>query len=129
MVWLIVAGLLGNAQKAGLFATLGLVLFFTSGRLPQFVDSCLSHLSWYWVYTQFKTPPRFVFVTAFAVFVAAGLFLTSKLKHTGSWTKVLNLFALVLVMFPITEIARTKRPIMSTEQETGRRVDSCTKRI
>ena len=55
MVWLIVTGLLGNAQKAGLFATLGLVVFYTSGRLPQFVDSWLSQLSWYWVHTQVKT--------------------------------------------------------------------------
>ena len=35
MIWLVVTGLLGSAQKAGLFTTLGLFLFYTSGRFPQ----------------------------------------------------------------------------------------------
>ena len=57
------------------------------------------------------------FLVAFLIFVAAGLFLMARLKHPGSWTKVLNLFSLALVIFPVGEVIRTKRlPPSAPEQ-------------
>ena len=88
VVWLIFTGLLGNAQKAGLFATLGLVLFYTSGRLPQFVDSSLSRIELeLGVHASRDSSRALLYLTAFVIFVAAGLLLASKVKHTGFWTK------------------------------------------
>jgi hypothetical protein len=119
VIWLIVTGLLGNAQKAGLFTTIGLVFFYTSGRLPQLADSWLSDLSDYWVKTDVVTPPRLVFLAAFALVMTVGLFLTSRLKHVGTWTRLLNLFALVLILFPIGQVIRTGRLPRGPRQLSG----------
>lgn len=116
VVWLIVTGLLGNAHKAALFATLGGVCFFNSGRLPQFANDFLHELSWYWVVTQVNLPPRPVFLTVFLMLAGLGLWLASRLPISRSWTKALNLFALLLVILPIMEIARTK-PILEKTAE------------
>lgn len=108
-VWLIVSAVLGNVHKAGLFVTLGIVLFHTSGRFPHFVNATLSSLSKYWVATRVETSPRLVYLAASAVLVPAGLILVSRLKKPEALTRLLNLFAVVLVAFPTVEVARTKR--------------------
>ena len=116
-IWLVVTALLGSASRAGVFTALGLVLFYTSGRFPQFANAFLYELSWYWVVTDVNLPPRPVFLAAIFAFAALGVFLASRLKHAGSWTQALNLFALVLVMFPVGQIVWTK-PLSGSPQNT-----------
>jgi hypothetical protein len=119
VILLIATGLLGSAQKAGLFTTLCLILFYFSGRFPHSADSILTYLSGYWIQTQVRTSPRLVFLIAVVAFAAVGFSLTSRLKHARSWTKVLNLFALIVVIYTIGEVAWTKGLPRSSPPQTA----------
>jgi hypothetical protein len=109
-VWAIASAVLRSPRKGGVFTSLAVIPFFTSGRFPQALDASLSFLSSYWVMTDIHVPPRVSYGVAASVLAPTGLFLTARIRRPESWTRVLNVFALVLVLIPSVQAAHAKGP-------------------
>src|SRR4051812_29675911 len=118
LAWLILAALLRSGQRAGILVTLGLVLVHAGSRLPQWVDSSLSRLSVYWVPITVRVPPLLTVALALAAALAIGYLLTARLRHLGTWTRALNVFAIVLLALPVVEVARA-RPSLTRPSGTA----------
>jgi hypothetical protein len=107
-VWLVAIGVLRDARRAGVFTTLGLVPFWLGSRFPQDLDSTLTMLSGQWVRTDVHIPPSVSVLVAAVLLAMVGLALAARLRSPGTWTRILNVFSIALLMLPISEILRTK---------------------
>jgi hypothetical protein len=107
-VWLVATALIRDARKAGLFTALCLVPVYGGSRFPQFLDFTLSELSTYWVYRDVHLPPRAVMLGGLVAFALGALAFLRLVRRPAPWTRALNLFSIILILFPLAELARTK---------------------
>ena len=122
LVWLLATGLLRDTRKAGVFTTLGLVLFWLGSRLPQELDTVLVELSEYWVRTNVHIPPRVSVLLATVLIAITGLVVVARLRFPGAWTRVLNVFSVALILLPVSEILRTKWLVAPNPQRSARTI-------
>jgi hypothetical protein len=109
--WLLFALLLRDVRKAGLVASLAVLLFFTFGRLKEPVNAIASVLSSLWIHyavlnidALWIIIPEVILLVAFAVLVAA------RLKDSRKATGFLNVFAIVLAAMPVFQVLSVKAP-------------------
>jgi hypothetical protein len=115
LVWLAMTLVLRNSRKAGLFTTLCLIPVLMGSRFPQFLDSSLTELSFYWVSTDVHVPPRVAMLGGLGIFALCALVITFLIQRPAPWTKALNIFSIILVLLPLAELIRSKpMPGMST---------------
>ena len=99
-----------------MFTSAALVFVWSTGQLPGAVNYGLWRLSWFWVVTEFDLSPRLIFSVSLLLFAGVGLLLISKVRQSDSMTRLMNLFALVLLVFPVGEIIRTKLLVPAAKQ-------------
>ena len=109
--WLLFGLLLRDIRKAGLVASLSVLLFFTFGRVREPANQIAASLSKLWVTvtvqdldTVWIVIPEVVFLGVFAAMIAAWL------KDPRKATGFLNVFAILLAAMPVFQILSVKAP-------------------
>jgi hypothetical protein len=108
--WLLLSWLVKDVRKAGILASLFVVLFFTIDMTLDTTNAVLSALSWVWV-PQTITLPVFVVAAVEAALVAyAAYSLNTRIGDGRRLTLFLNIFAAVLIAIPVSEVVMVKSP-------------------
>ncbi|APW59741.1 hypothetical protein [Paludisphaera borealis] len=119
-VWAVWWLFVRDVQKAGLLASLCVVLFFTVARITEIANHQLSELSAYWVQTSVRIWPPYAIAPEIVLFLVLCALVVRWVKKPGTLTAALNLFAIVLIAMPVSWIALAKA---STESRATRRVE------
>jgi hypothetical protein len=102
LVWVVLRLVLRDAHRAGLVASLAVVLFYTAPHAAPVVSNVLSYWSKLWVYYRYWLPTAPVVAAEVAAFGALAYLAVARLKDPRRWTGLLNAFAVAVVAMPAT---------------------------
>jgi len=106
--WLALWGLSRDRQRAALATSLLVALFFAFNQCRDALSISMGLLSQLWVRREYDVPPLTVLIVL-ALGAAPVLFLIfRRIKEPGRWSRVLNRFALILVLLPASRIAMAR---------------------
>jgi hypothetical protein len=111
LIWGLGYGLLRDARKSGLLASLAAVLFFGLNRTLEVVNRVAYYASTFWVANDRGVPAYLVFAGMAILGAIAGYVLVRKLPDLGPLTLGLNVFSIALVLFPVARIVTARPPI------------------
>ncbi len=120
LLWLLIWLAVREPAKAGMLTLLALVVFDTIAVVPAWVDEALTQLSRVWVvqYVHVWRPLVMGAELALAAWLAC---FVARIKKPQAWTTQLNIFALILLAFPIVSVVKTwtKHPRQLTQPLSG----------
>ena len=119
-IWLFFCLVLRDVRKAGVIASLAVVLFFMLDITQQTANSTLSHLSGYWVARDVNLDVRVAVIPATVLLASAAYLVKTKLKDAGRVTAILNLFSALLIAMPVAEVISIKTPSVGHAPCAGR---------
>lgn len=106
VVWGLLRLTTRDPARAGLWTLLALAVFDTVEPAPEWVAGWLRYLSGFWVEQDIQASPGLTIAAELAAAaVLAGI--VSRMKNPGKWTAGLNLFAAILIAFPLITIVHT----------------------
>jgi hypothetical protein len=103
-----------DARKAGLITTLFVIVCFTTDQARNAGQFLYDSVEYIWVHHRVEIKTEWVFVPEVVLLAILSFFLARKLKTTRSLTAFLNVMALLLLSFPLTQSLAVKL------QNTGR---------
>ena len=120
VLWLVWRLITRDASKAGLIASLLVVAFFSYKRVDGFISLFLFEASRFWVSLDPSYNPM-VILSLITVVCLAGLYLIfRRLTHPARWTRVLNIFTMILVAMPtISAVSARMREPAATHHDSG----------
>ncbi len=120
LLWLLIWPVVRDPARAALLTLLALVVFDTIVLAPGWVDETLMHLSAIWVLRAVHVWRPLVMGSELGL-AALVAYVIVRMKEPRAWTTRLNIFALILLAFPIVTVVRTltKHPRQTTQLVDG----------
>jgi hypothetical protein len=108
VTWLALWCLTRDRHRAALATSLLVVLFFAFHQCRLILNALLVELSAYWVRTEYDVPP--LMMSALLTLVTAPAFVSifRRVKDPGLWSAYLNVFALILLLLPVSNVAMAR---------------------
>jgi len=110
VIWAAVRLLVKDVRKAGLITSSIIVLFFTFDRAVAFAESQIQALKWYWVKNDDPVSPVWTVLGEALLLLVLAYLIVAKLKTAKGPTVFLNLFSILLVVFPLAQVILVKAP-------------------
>ncbi len=113
--------ILRDSRRAALVASILIVLFFSVGRASDILNVVVRYLTSFWVTYHGNVSPSIILGGAAIVGLASCYWVLRKLKDPGLATGIVNAFALILIVMPVTNVlmARPPRPMESAPKRKG----------
>ena len=100
--------ILRDVRKAGLVTSLAALFFFTLDLVKPAVDPAVTSLIGLWVFRDSVHSPAWAVIPEIVLLALAAYVLKSKFRSTGRVTAFLNLFSIVLLAIPLSEVVLVK---------------------
>jgi len=112
VAWLAIGLASRDLSRAGLATSMLVVAFFCFKRLDDGFGLFWERYSHYWVYSRLENRPVVVLSMMGIALMGGFWVIFRRLAQPARWTRVLNVFALILVMMPTVSsvAARTREP-------------------
>jgi hypothetical protein len=112
LVWVAVQLIVKDLRKAGLITSAIVLLFFTFDRAAAVTQGQFNSLSWVWVRSTDPVSPAWVLIGEALLLVLLAYWIVAKLKTANGPTVFLNLFSILLVVFPLAQVILVKAPTL-----------------
>jgi hypothetical protein len=109
-IWVVLSLVLRDARKAGIVASLAVVLFFPSDMALSAANSAFNYASDLWVRTVADLNVCWVAIPELLLLAAAAILLKTRLNDARRVTMFLNIFSAVLISIPLAEFVSVKTP-------------------
>ncbi len=109
VVWFALRLVVKDLCKAGLITSAIVVLFFTFDRAVATAQNLINSLRWYWVRSEAPVSPLWVLLAEAIFLFLCAYGIVAKLKSARLPTAFLNVFSILLVVFPLAQVILVKR--------------------
>ncbi|MGO9468898.1 MAG: hypothetical protein ACLQVF_32625 [Isosphaeraceae bacterium] len=112
VVWFALRLVVKDLCKAGLITSAIVVLFFTFDRAVATAQNLINSLRWYWVRSEAPVSPLWVLLAEAIFLFLCAYGIVAKLKSARLPTAFLNVFSILLVVFPLAQVILVKAPAL-----------------
>jgi hypothetical protein len=112
VVWAALWLFLKDVRKAGLITSVIVILFFTFDRILAVAQTQFNRFSIYWVESNDPVHPAWVLSVEAILLSVLSYWIIVKLKTAIGLTTFLNLFSIVLLIFPVAQLTLVKAPTL-----------------
>jgi len=119
LVWFAVQLFVQDVRKAGLIASAIVAVFFTFDRAAEFVQNQFNQYSIFWIRSQAPVSPAWIVLGETILLFCLAYGIVAKLKTAVLPTRFLNVFSIVLVVFPLAQVILVKAPTIGRPPRQG----------